>query len=80
MRKATATGVVIGGVGLVIGLVGIWLWLRCRNHHKSHHKELYTDADKRDHDCPEWINCMPGPGRGPCTIPEGCEGITQIAH
>ena len=28
--------------------------------------------------CPEWINCMPGPGRNECKIPSGCEGITQI--
>jgi len=35
--------------------------------------------------CPEWINCMPtindslSPPRS-CSIPPGCEGITQIAY
>lgn len=31
--------------------------------------------------CPEYINCMPGPGlRTPCVIPPGCEGKTKIAQ
>lgn len=31
--------------------------------------------------CPAFINCMPGPDRvGPCSIPPGCEDITQIAY
>lgn len=31
--------------------------------------------------CPQWINCMPGPGRtGECKVPRGCEGITKIAQ
>ncbi len=31
--------------------------------------------------CPEFINCMPGPDRvGPCVVPPGCEEITLIAY
>lgn len=31
--------------------------------------------------CPEYINCMPTIGGArPCTIPAGCENITQIAY
>jgi hypothetical protein len=31
--------------------------------------------------CPVFINCMPGPDRtGPCSVPPGCEDITQIAY
>jgi hypothetical protein len=31
--------------------------------------------------CPVFINCMPGPDRvEPCSIPPGCEDITQIAY
>lgn len=32
--------------------------------------------------CPAWINCMPRIGSSPpdCTIPVGCENITQIAY
>jgi len=32
-------------------------------------------------DCPQWIDCMPGPDRRePCQVPVGCEKITQIAY
>lgn len=32
-------------------------------------------------DCPDWINCMPGPDVSrPCVVPVGCEDITQIAY
>jgi len=35
----------------------------------------------RNNNCPQWIDCMPGPDRrGPCQVPAGCEGITQIAY
>lgn len=44
-------------------------------------------VDNQKSYCPAWINCMPtvvGPGEvmdsRPCTIPPGCEGITQIAY
>ena len=31
-------------------------------------------------ECPQYINCMPGPGRSKkCEIPKGCEGITKKA-
>ena len=30
--------------------------------------------------CPEYINCMPGPELRDCTIPPGCEDITIIAY
>lgn len=31
--------------------------------------------------CPQYINCMPGPDRlKPCSVPSGCENITQIAY
>lgn len=38
-----------------------------------------------DKNCPAWINCMPmigGPGysSGGCSIPPGCEGITEIVY
>ena len=86
MRAGTRNGLIIGGLGVAIGVVGIWLWLRCRRHHKSHHLTSTDDDlgnvihEKWDLDCPEWINCMPGPGKGPCKIPKGCEGITKIAY
>lgn len=31
--------------------------------------------------CPEYINCMPGPGlKTPCKVPKECQGKTQIAQ
>jgi hypothetical protein len=31
--------------------------------------------------CPEWVNCMPGPGtNNDCKIPPGCEEYTQKAY
>jgi len=38
------------------------------------------DGEATNIDCPEWINCMPGPDAKPCKIPVGCEGVTQIAY
>lgn len=40
---------------------------------------------KTNRSCPAWINCMPmidGPGYSPgaCSIPPGCEGITEIVY
>jgi len=33
-----------------------------------------------DLNCPEWVNCMPGPDFTGCEIPEGCEGITEKVY
>jgi len=87
MRKGTRNGMIVGGLGLAIGLVGIWLWLRCRHHHKSHHQDSDTDQSERwEHDCPQTTNC--GPVRAVigyddpdyCTIRKGCEGITKKVY
>ena len=83
MRKGTRNGMIVGGLGLAIGLVGIWLWLRCRHHHKSHHGDIGTDSE-RHHDCPDYVNCGPyiGVKEDPnhCKIPQGCEGITKKVY
>ncbi len=35
----------------------------------------------KNSNCPPYINCMPSIGEArPCIIPDGCEGITQIAY
>jgi len=37
--------------------------------------------DNNNKNCPQYINCMPGPQRrGPCQVPAGCEGVTQVAY
>lgn len=49
-------------------------------------KDIMKESDKKatstkTNSCPEWINCMPSIGEArSCTIPPGCEGITQIAY
>ena len=40
-----------------------------------------SSTPKSGSSCPEYINCMPSIGEArSCTIPLGCEGITQIAY
>lgn len=40
-----------------------------------------SSTPKSGSSCPEYINCMPSIGETrSCTIPLGCEGITQIAY
>jgi len=82
MRKGTRNGMIVGGLGIAIGLVGIWLWIRCRHHHKSHHNDGDTDSNTSKKDCPEYVNCMPTIGQKPnhCKIPQGCEGITKKVY
>lgn len=51
---------------------------------KSESDELLQTLENKINNnlsCPAFINCMPGPDRvGPCSIPPGCEDITQIAY
>ncbi|NCD01057.1 hypothetical protein EOL94_03120 [bacterium] len=48
---------------------------------KNEMNNLLEEFDNYNN-CPEWINCMPEVGGEPkdCTIPKGCEDITQIAY
>lgn len=53
---------------------------------KTEIKEELVDIIKKGtttvkNSCPEFINCMPTIGEArPCTIPVGCENVTQIAY
>ncbi len=48
---------------------------------KEELSDLIKKATTTKSNCPEYINCMPLIGEArPCTVPVGCEDITQIAY